>query len=276
VLQEIAVVMRKGDWLRSYQREEDVAKLITDHLSRQGACKPSERDIQETLQEIYRHGLLVKEKGLIRFFQETFQEFLCARWLCDQRAFPREFRKHEDKVLFKEIQLNDVILDFYRKMIAESVELSPSASGKVSIYGELRSAHQFDVFLSHNSKDKPAVRELAEKLKSRGMRVWLDEWELVPGRPWQEALEQIIQTTKSAAVLVGADGFGPWEIPEMRGCLSQFVERRLPVIPVLLPTAPSKPVLPLFLTQFTWVDLRAGTIKEGLDRLQWGITGQKP
>jgi tetratricopeptide (TPR) repeat protein len=135
---------------------------------------------------------------------------------------------------------------------------------------------EFDVFLSHNSKDKLVVRQLAEELKNRGLRVWLDEWELVPGRPWQEALEQIVQTTNSAAVLVGADGFGPWEMPEMRGCLSQFVERHLPVIPVLLPGAPAKPVLPLFLTQFTWVDLRGGTSKKGLDRLVWGITGKKP
>lgn len=35
---------------------------------------------------------------------------------------------------------------------------------------------QFDVFLSHNSKDKPRVRKLAEKLKEAGLRVWLDEW----------------------------------------------------------------------------------------------------
>jgi hypothetical protein len=39
-----------------------------------------------------------------------------------------------------------------------------------------------------------------------------------------------------------SDGFGPWEMPEMRGCLSQFIERRLPVIPVLLPSAPNKPL----------------------------------
>ncbi len=66
----------------------------------------------------------------------------------------------------------------------------------------------FDVFLSHNSKDKPAVRKLAEALKARGLRVWLDEWELIPGRPWQEALEEIISTVPVAAVLVGKDGLG--------------------------------------------------------------------
>lgn len=135
---------------------------------------------------------------------------------------------------------------------------------------------QFDVFLSHNSKDKSAVRELAEALRSRGLEVWLDEWELVPGRPWQEALEEVIQTVRSAAVLVGKDGLGPWEIPEMRSCISEFVNRKLPVIPVLLPGAPDRPKLPLFLQAFTWVDLRSGLTEENLDRLQWGITGKKP
>ncbi len=134
----------------------------------------------------------------------------------------------------------------------------------------------YDVFLSHNSKDKPAVRELAEALVARGLRVWLDEWELVPGRPWQEALEEVIETVGAAAVLVGRDGLGPWEVPEMRSCLSEYVDRKLPVIPVLLPGTPDQPRLPLFLKQFTWVDLRGGLSAAGLDRLEWGITGRRP
>jgi hypothetical protein len=31
-----------------------------------------------------------------------------------------------------------------------------------------------DVFLSHGSKDKPAVRELARRLQADGLRGWLD------------------------------------------------------------------------------------------------------
>ena len=135
---------------------------------------------------------------------------------------------------------------------------------------------QFDVFLSHNKKDIKRVRQLGKALKERGLTVWLDDWELVPGRPWQPALEQIISTAKSAAVLVGKDGLGPWEDPEMRACLSQFVQRTLPVIPVLLPGASQAPVLPLFLQAFTWVDLRGGFSDEGFDRVQWGVTGMKP
>lgn len=120
------------------------------------------------------------------------------------------------------------------------------------------------------------MRKLAQALQKRGLKAWLDEEQQVPGRPWQEALEKIIQTTRTAAVLVGKDGLGPWEVPEIRACLSEFVNRTLPIIPVLLPDAPSRPELPLFLRAFTWVDLRDGLTDAGLDQLQWGITGRKP
>ena len=40
---------------------------------------------------------------------------------------------------------------------------------------------KFDVFLSHNSRDKPAVRKLAQRLHGDGLRVWFDEWVIRPG-----------------------------------------------------------------------------------------------
>ena len=40
---------------------------------------------------------------------------------------------------------------------------------------------KYDVFISHSSQDKPAVRELAERLRQDGLRVWFDEWEIKPG-----------------------------------------------------------------------------------------------
>ena len=134
----------------------------------------------------------------------------------------------------------------------------------------------FDVFISHNSHDKKIVRELSKALKDQGVKVWLDEDQLVPGRLWQDSLEKIILTTQAAAVLIGKDGLGPWEMPEMRACLSEFIKRKLPVIPVLLPGAPAKPELPLFLRSFTWIDLRDGITDNELKKLVWGITGNRP
>jgi len=40
------------------------------------------------------------------------------------------------------------------------------------------SEFQFDVFLSHNAKDKSRVRRLAERLRQAGLWVWLNEWSI--------------------------------------------------------------------------------------------------
>jgi hypothetical protein len=133
---------------------------------------------------------------------------------------------------------------------------------------------QFDVFLSHNSRDKPLVRELYRALVARGVRPWLDELELTPGRSWQDALKRVFVEMGSVAVLIGTDGIGPWQILEQEALLREASDRGLPVIPVLLPNAPESPDLPLFLAHRTFVDMRNGFTDEGLDRLQWGITGR--
>jgi TIR domain len=39
-------------------------------------------------------------------------------------------------------------------------------------------SHTHDVFMSHNSLDKKVVRDLAIRLRDRGLRVWFDEWEV--------------------------------------------------------------------------------------------------
>ena len=134
----------------------------------------------------------------------------------------------------------------------------------------------FDVFISYNSRDKPKVRKIAAELRNLGLRVWFDEWELRPGQPWQQALEEVVETCETAAVMIGPSGLGPWEEPEIWALLSEFVKRKMPVIPVLLPGAPSSPRLPLFLRVFTWVDLHEGISTAGMDRLNWGITGKRP
>jgi len=133
----------------------------------------------------------------------------------------------------------------------------------------------FDVFLSHNSKDKPAVRELKKKLVARRLTVWLDEDELRPGVPWQQLLESGITNSRSVAVLVARDGLGPWEDEEMQAALRLAVKFKRPVIPVLLPGAAAEPELPLFLTNRTWVDLRGGLSEEAIAKLAWGITGAR-
>ena len=138
-----------------------------------------------------------------------------------------------------------------------------------------RHGTQFHVFLCHNSKDKPAVRQINERLKKYGLATWLDEEQLPPGRAWQELLEGQIESIGSVAVFVDSAGIGPWQDVEMRAFISEFVNRRCPVIPVILEGCSTIPQLPLFMRQFIWVDFRKDA-PPPLELLIWGITGQKP
>jgi hypothetical protein len=52
------------------------------------------------------------------------------------------------------------------------------------------------VFLCHSSADKPAVRELYQKLRAESwLEPWLDEEELFPGMDWNLEIEKAIETT---------------------------------------------------------------------------------
>jgi hypothetical protein len=138
----------------------------------------------------------------------------------------------------------------------------------------------FDVFLSHNSKDKPTVEVLAAKLTEANMRPFVDKWCLIPGEPWQDELEDALLMSASCAVCIGQNKLGPWAHEEMRAALSLAVqERSIRVIPVLLPGASPEALksLPLFLQSRTCVDLRGGVEDErNFRRLLAGIVGRQP
>jgi hypothetical protein len=49
------------------------------------------------------------------------------------------------------------------------------------VNGRDSQAEIFDVFLCHNSEDKPAVREISKKLVKEGIKPWMDEEQIPPG-----------------------------------------------------------------------------------------------
>ena len=132
----------------------------------------------------------------------------------------------------------------------------------------------FDVFLSHNSRDKPAVRAIADDLREHGVLPWLDERDLRPGTVWQDEIERVIGAVKAAAVIVGPNGFSYWLNEERRAFEREAQGRAFPIIPVILADVVGQPKLPLHLEGKTWVDFRSSDSKP-LERLIWGITGKK-
>ncbi|HZH76830.1 MAG TPA: TIR domain-containing protein, partial [Archangium sp.] len=136
----------------------------------------------------------------------------------------------------------------------------------------------FHVFLSHSSADKPAVEQLALRLREAGLQPFLDKWHLVPGAPWQPALEQALAESETTAVFFGPSGSGPWRNEELQLALVRAAQQRddFRVIPVLLPGARPEQ-LSGFLGLRTWVDFREGLDSEAaFARLVAGIQGRAP
>ena len=141
-----------------------------------------------------------------------------------------------------------------------------------------RGRRDHDVFLCHNSADKPAVREIGMRLRKEfDLFAWLDEWELRPGMPYQKSISERMKTIRSIAVIIGRKGVGPWQEKEVDRGLREAVKRACPVIPVILKECETDPKLPDYLEELeglTWVDFRKDT-PDPWRRLVWGITGER-
>jgi len=203
-----------------------------------------------------------------RRLNQGLRDIVCPR--CDARS-PLYDLLFEGAPASEEVSAQLLRIDEDAR-IAKSRELAV-----ISIEGKKRTG-EYDVFLSYNSADRAAVLDVARSLKGVGLRPWVDVWDLIPGRPWQKELEEQIGRVKSAAVFVGPKGIGPWEEVEMKAVIRQFVKREASVIPVLLPGAPEKVGLPVFLEGFTWVDLRGLTPSNASDlkNLIAGIIEKRP
>jgi len=141
---------------------------------------------------------------------------------------------------------------------------------------ELKTPDEYDVFIGYNSRDHVLVRPVVEALRTGGVRTWMDRMDLPPGTLFQDKIEDVLRSCRSAAMFVGPDGVGPWERLEIKAAISQFVARGLPVIPVMLDGTGPEPMLPLFLREFRMVRFRSTKdLSVGVDELVWGITGSR-
>ena len=66
----------------------------------------------------------------------------------------------------------------------------------------------YDVFLSHNSRDKAKVRALAKRLKDAGLRVWFDEWVIKPGDDIYLAIERGLEAARVQVPCLSPEALG--------------------------------------------------------------------
>ena len=112
----------------------------------------------------------------------------------------------------------------------------------------------YDVFLSHSFKDKDTVREIAERLRADGLRVWFDEWAIQPGDSVPTKIEEGLEQSRVLVLCMSTHVFGSdWATLEgqtvrFRDPLNQ--ERRL--LPLRLDDA----AVPIWLDLYRHIDWR--------------------
>ena len=126
------------------------------------------------------------------------------------------------------------------------------------------------IFLSHNSKDKPFVRKLADDLRKNGHYVWVDEAEIKVGDSLIGKIEEGIENTEYLGVVISSNSNkSEWVIREVRTALSQEIyNKKVKVLPILIENVE----MPSFLldkkyADFTLDDNYENALQSILDRL---------
>lgn len=115
--------------------------------------------------------------------------------------------------------------------MGRSADAGRDRAAAMAVIEGKRATNDYDVFLCHNSKDKPAVINVGQQLLEHGLLPWLDQWELRPGEQWQAVLQRCMTQIKTVAVFIGPKGTGPWQDLELNAFIRRFVKRKCRVIP---------------------------------------------
>ncbi|MDO9301829.1 MAG: SUMF1/EgtB/PvdO family nonheme iron enzyme [Anaerolineales bacterium] len=101
------------------------------------------------------------------------------------------------------------------------------------------------VFLCHSAKDKAAVRELYQKLRTETwIDPWLDEEKLLPGQDWHEEIEKAVEVTDVVIVLlsnqsVSQEGYVHRELKLALDVADEKPENTIFIIPLRLEDCPA-------------------------------------
>ena len=131
----------------------------------------------------------------------------------------------------------------------------------------------FDVFLSHSAKDKHTVRELAQRLRADGVKVWFDEWEIKSGDSIPAKIEEGLKHSRVLVLCMSANAFGSDWVGLERFTI-QFpdpLNKDRRIIPLRL----DDNLIEGSLAQFAYIDWRTGYTDNEFRKLKRSVIGRE-
>lgn len=122
------------------------------------------------------------------------------------------------------------------------------------------------IFLAHSSKDKPFARKLASRLERAGVKVWIDEAQILVGDSLLEKLEDGIRGSQYLGAILSPDSINSkWVKRELRAALTLEIDQQVvKVLPIMYKQCD----IPLFLSDKIWADFTdPGKFDDGMSTL---------
>jgi hypothetical protein len=163
---------------------------------------------------------------------------------------------NSEKVLDLGVRVEELVAE---AVAAKEVRHTRDAKGRVA-------------FISHSSKDKKFVRQLAADLVANGVKVWLDEQRIRVGESIPEKIAQGLAESDFFLLVVSENSISsPWVLKELNGALVREIERRnVTVLPVKIDDAK----LPESIVDKKYADF-SGSYGTGLDELLTAIKSRE-
>lgn len=130
------------------------------------------------------------------------------------------------------------------------------------------------VFLSYDRADEPFAQALSKELTRRGLEVWRDDEEILPGDNWASTIGEALKKSHAMVVLISPKSMqSKYVRSEIQYALGELsYEERL--FPVLVEETPS---VPWILSKFRILNASAGAAKvsdaiaDALKQVAWAL-----
>lgn len=140
-----------------------------------------------------------------------------------------------------------------------------------------------DVFLCHNSKDKPLVRQVADGLELEfGIPHFLDAYAIPTGAAFLPWIDDALAKSGGCLVFLGEQGWGDTHFWEAERALDRYrKDPRFRLIPVALPGIRDEDMARLgsgsVFSQLNWAEFRSGPVDpDAISKLRATLLGSPP
>jgi hypothetical protein len=122
----------------------------------------------------------------------------------------------------------------------------------------------FDVFISHSSKDKIAADATCAALEAAGVRCWIAPRDVLPGTAYAEAIVDAIAACRLMVVIVSSNANASHQ---MHREIERAASHGVPILPMRIEEIVPSKSLEYFLGEIHWLDALTPPLAAHLERL---------